>query len=1378
MKSARPASRSIPGPNSVNSMKRHSVLLLLLLLSLPGLLRTRTAHAQIPEPQFETINNLKNLPYKDILCLYQDPQGYIWIGTGNGLYRFNGYNTEEFRSNMSHPDILAGNRITCMTEDREQHLYIGTSQGLSIIDKKTGRIRRSLNKEINKSIASLLCTSDNKILIGTNKGLYRYDIRTDSCTNIFDKTIKGLLEDSRGDIWIGTWSDGLFRYQTARGGEFIRYPKMNRYNSAHVIFEDSRNRIWVGSYGNGITLLHNPYDLDHFSWTTYDTSTPDNALSDDYVYTIQENRETGMLWVGTRNGISIASTEQESVVWKNIFASYDPHRLKSCEINTIINDLDGNIWIGTSGSGVYYVKTQNYKFRNNELSPILNQWHSSMVRALLVDGDYLWLGIGNNGLYKLDRNGGILEHYNNFKDTWAQRSITRINTIGRFDDGKRLLVGTLSGLYIYRNRHIEEYKGKELARKSINQIIQADGKFYIAAKYLVCGLDQHSLACTLLLDRKIIFTTIAKSGDTLWVGSESDGIFRIPLQADTCDTPRIKHYSQADGLTPTNDILHLAVDSKGRIWAGTNGAGLCLYDERSDSFLSINSRIDFPTDYIASIGEDDSGAFWLGSNNGLIKFDFNDSIRLSRTQVFNKNNGLADDYFTLRAVARGPRGEMIFGTHQGYVAFQPREIKTSREYSRATITDIKLNNISLNALPPAERDRISTLLPGYTSRITIPDKYNSFTIEFVPMTYTNPEKVRYAYRLDGYDNAWIYTSNDMRFAHYTNLPAGNYRFYLKATNKYGVWDERNLRTLEVRILPPPWKSGWACLLYALIVILLITYIFKTTRQKIKLRTEIKIRQIEKDKDDELTQTKLRFFTNITHELYTPITIIAAALEEVRELIPRVKYEIIASNTNRLIRLIQQILEFRKAETGNLRLQVHRQDLSRFIAKHIESFIPLMKKKNIAISFNHDSTEHAEIYFDPDKIDKILYNLLSNALKYNKEGNRVEVGLQYDDQKHTACISVADNGSGLSEKVMKNLFKRFYDGDFRAYHTVGTGIGLSLVHDLVLLHKGSIDVVNTPGKGVRFNITIPVGIEAYTPEECYERKQQNDILEYEGGGQSTDDNPEDRRSTILVVEDNPDLLLLIHGMLARKYNVFDAEDGKAALALLEKENIDLVVSDIMMPEMDGYELCRSIKQNINYNHIPVVLLTAKAEDEAAVEAYESGADGFITKPFSINRLMARINNLLSIRAQNISQFKKQAIFNTDNIEFTTRDEEFIKAVLACVNSHYSEPDFDQSRLAEMMSLSKSTLHRKLTSLIGMTAATLIKNIRLKIAREMLKKKGGSRVSEIAYAVGFNDPKYFSICFKKEYGTLPSNYEEQETAPDGTGTPDETPSDSEA
>lgn len=1327
------------------------------------LLSIRSLFAEIPNFHFEQIPTLSALPNNEILTLLQDSDGFIWIATKGGLYKYDGYNIKEYRSNLYNPELLSDNWVSALAEDNNKRLYIGTKDGLNILDKQNGNIRQNKDPLFKHNyIACILPVSDSEIWTATNRGLIIYNPSTNKSAKteygpLRNGAIKGMLKDSRGDIWVGTWDKGLFHYSSTRQ-IWTKYPQFTPSNSIHVLFEDSLGRLWAGTFGEGLILIENQYNKDQLTTTRF-TSEMKDGLSDDFIYAITENRRTGTLWVGTRKGINITEVLlSQRIEWEKFYSN----NLMGNDVDALINDRQDNVWIG-SLNGINICKASDNGFKSNPLNTAMTFLKSSTVSSILVDNTgKIWTGIGSNGISIFNSSTGKEEVHHNFD--WERKvpKFSMVPYILQSETTGDVLLGTVNGIYVSKKGSVAPTKAPiaEIHTK-ILKITEIP-----STGYLVCGnhlagildfdLKKFNKIKTLNLEYSC---GVAYDKHTYFVGSSSNGIFRVQVQRENPEQMEATDsYNIENGRICSDNITDLFLDSKHRLWAGTDGGGLCLYKEDEDRFISINTLMDFPTDIVTSIIEDHYSTLWIGTNIGLIRFSPEADIRRSSFRMYDEYNGLPDKSFTPRSVSMSDNGTIYFGCHRGYVYFHPADIQSSNEFPEVMITDIKLDNRSVSLLPEADRHKISNASPEYTYSLNVGSRFNNLTISFSPMIYTSPNKVRYAYRLNGFDDEWQYTDYKQRFAHYANLDPGHYTFQLKTTNESGQWNDYT-RDMEIHILPSVWKSWWACMVYLLLGLSLISIFYRLVRQRLRYRDQIRMQQAENERNIELNQAKLRFFTNITHELFTPITIISAATEELKSQIPEQEYSVISSNIDRLTRLIQQILEFRKAETGNLRLQVSNRNLPRFIAKNIESFGPLMKHKHIQISYVCTEKSH-EAFFDADKIDKILYNLLSNALKYNKEGAKVIVSLSFSDDGEFATFSVEDNGEGLSERTMKNLFKRFYDGDFRKFNTYGTGIGLSLVDDLVKLHKGTIEVDNHPGQGVKFTVTIPISMNHYTEEECDEILASN--LHPVSAISPVQDKPLYR---ILIVEDNPDLNFVLKNMLARNYEVFSAENGIEAMEVLRKEAIDLIVSDVMMPGMNGYELCSRIKNDLNFSHIQIILLTAKTEDEDVVEAYKAGADAYIPKPFSVKRLNARINNLLQAREKRIEKFKKQLSENTEGfnfqtLEYTSHDERFLKDVIRIINENYTDPDFDQNSLLEKLGVSKSTLHRKLTSLTGSTAFAMIKNARLKAAYDLLRKKEDSMVSEIAYAVGFNDPKYFSSCFKKEFGILPSEVEKRE------------------
>ena len=808
--------------------------------------------------------------------------------------------------------------------------------------------------------------------------------------------------------------------------------------------------------------------------------------------------------------------------------------------------------------------------------------------------------------------------------------------------------------------------------------------------------------------------------------------------------------------------IHL--DRFGRLWAGTEGGGLYLYNRNKGEFEEKTRAYSIPGDVIVSIEEDKSGNLWLGTISGLVKLYVAAVGNDFSTRIYTSADGLQDNFIVNSSCSRN--GELFFGGHKGYNSFFPDKMEIPSQETNFLITDIKIFNHSFSNLPVELQQKISPVMPTYTSKIELPHKYNNFSIEFAALTYKNPELNRYAYRLQNFDRDWQYTDADRRFAYYNNLPSGTYTFQLKATNENGEWSGY-VRELTVVVLPPFWATWWAYLLYVIIVSVIGVSIYRTAKNRILLRNALRLREIEKAKAEELNHAKLQFFTNITHELLTPLTIISATVDELKTQAPSHNdlYTVMNSNIQRLIRLLQQILEFRKAETGNLKLRVSPGDIAAFVKNAAESFQPLVKKRKIHFSFLCDP-ESMIGYFDMDKLDKILYNLLSNAAKYNKEDGFIQVSLSYDEtDKDFVLLKIKDNGKGISKEKQKNLFKRFYEGDYRKFNTIGTGIGLSLTKDLVELHGGTISVESEVDHGTEFMVRIPIERSYYDEEQIDDEAislMQNPV-NYEDTQEDADVETQEvtiKANTILLVEDNGELLHLMTKLLSREYNVFTAQNGKEGIAVLEKEDVDLIVSDVMMPEMDGIEFCKYVKGHLEMSHIPMILLTAKNKEEDRAEAYEIGADAFISKPFNLTVLHARIRNLLKYKERMARDFKNQIVFEVKDLNYTSLDEDFIQRAIHCVNNHLEDPNFDQAQFADEMRTSKSTLYKKLKSLAGLNTSSFIRNVRLKAACRIMEEKGTNvRVSELAYAVGFNDPKYFSSCFKKEFDMLPSEYIER-------------------
>ena len=1368
----------------------------------------------MPEPNslaFKSSSILNSLPSKDVQSVYQDRDGYIWISTRNGLFQYDGYSITTYKSNLYRPDLLTNNNIYCVAEDAQHRLWIGTYSGLNVLDKQTGQIRKIDDPEINGiGISQILVTSDNRILFATEGGLLEYledgnrfsVFNQDNTGGVFPKTtVKSLFEDDRGDIWIGTWSQGLFRYEK-RTGEYWKYPQMNSGNSAHVVFQDSHKNIWVGTWGAGLHLLHDAYNPEKTTWTTFThDENRSGTISDNLIYAISEDLNTNSLWVGTRSGLSILSLrDMEMLHWsfENCYSGESENSITSSEVASLLRDRQGIMWVGMIGGGVNMANTRKAKFNLDRLSEAKRILKSNSVRSILLDDEgQLWMGISTYGFGVEDRRTGKFTHHGQMPDFSSYRGISTVMSIMQSPSTGHIWIGVYNGgaYEIDKSapvgKRVKAYNSSNapwMCNSCIYYICE-DSKqnLWFATKSGVSmraadgtPVRFDSLKVGDVAVRDMVVMQLVEGHDSeMWLASNTHGVIRIQGSGNSLSGYTFSGYSVSNGKLNSDYANCIYKDVEGRIWVGTGGSGLSLYDAVEDVFLPAHKLWNLPGDAVTNIQSDKKGNLWLGTNAGLLRLTVPRDLQNVTYRLYTTSDGLQDNIFNRGASFVASDGEMFFGGHRGYNSFYPDKQDEQVFSSPVVITDIKVFNQSWTALSDKERSEISNLSPRFTDKIVLDYKRNNFSIEFSALEYANPERNRYAYRLDGFDAGWQYTDASKRFAYYNNLKSGTYTFYVKSSNSNGIWDE-NIQTVKVVILPPPWKTWWAYTLYIIVLLGISWYIYRIVRNRIRLRNALHLREMEQAKSEEINHAKLQFFTNITHELLTPLTIISASVDELKQTAPAYKeqYDVMTHNINRLIRLLQQILEFRKAETGNLKLKVLQGDLVLFVRRSLDGFRPLMKKKDIRFTIQSDA-DKCLAFFDPDKLDKILYNLLSNASKYNKPGGKVGIELNCDEVNGIACIIVKDNGPGIPKESQKNLFKRFYEGDYRKFNTIGTGIGLSLVRDLVTLHHGSISVESEEGKGAAFKIQFPVHRFAYSEDEIDDAVTlldsdgidavQEDVVITDAQADILEENlipveqsVAEKSHTLLLVEDNEDLLGLMVKLLGGDYTIHTATNGKEALEVVELEDIDLIVSDVMMPVMDGIEFCRNIKGNFDTSHIPLILLTAKKQEEDRVEAYESGADAFITKPFNLSVLHARIGNLLKSRERVMKDFKKQLVFEAKELNYTSMDEDFLQRAIDCVNRHLDDPNFDQTQFLEEMNTTKSTFFRKLKSLTGLTYVSFIRNIRMKAACRIMEEKKHVRISELAYAVGYNDPRYFSSIFKKEIGMQPSEYMERFTS----------------
>ena len=1325
---------------------------------------------------FKSIPTSVNFPTNEVRKLFQDSQGYIWISTYNGLLRYDGYSIVVYKPDGVNHGRSIDSFVNMVAEDKENNLWIGTHNGLYVLHKETDEIEKIISPLLQVSnVESILYASNGDLWVGSNKGLFRRKAgsRTFDCEKNMD--IKSVVEDRKGQIWIGTWEQGLLRY-SPQEELYYTYDGINPGNSAHVIFQDEAGNIWIGTWRYGLVKLINPYDSEHFSFKTFrNIKGNSHSLLDNIIYAIAQDKNSGKLWIGSRSGVSILEDESGDGNFTNIVPGNLQGDLPFNEVNSLLCSKDGLMWLGMLGGGVCTVNTNKFRFNYDSLEALREHCPTSSVRSVYQeDNGNLWMGIMGFGLVFYDMKQHTIVPYRSHPVLKNMGYTSTVNDIIYRKRTNELCFATWDdGVWFYNVKAgkahvINTVTNPELSDICIYSLLEdSKGNLWLGTRSGVFILDTesrlHSLNELVTLTNQAlpqisIFKMAEDQDGFIWIATSNEGVWRIDTSGETY---KVKFYTPSDGTLSTVGAMSVCVDGYNRVWVGSNGNGLDLYDRKNDRFVSVLNDYFRNGDVVFSMLEDDEHTLWLTTNAEMYHIDIPLDGAAPKIHTYTVDDGLQDHMFNRNSCFKGADGKLFFGGFRGLNSFYPDKIVQDTAYSPVVITDIKVHNVSVRTYPLSVREGIAANRAiDFIDKIVLGYRENNFSLDFSILNYINPELNRYLYRLEGYDKEWLSVEAGRRFAYYNNLPAGTYTFCVKGANQNGIWSP-DMKCLRITILPPPWLSWWAYCLYVLLFVSLAWYTYRIVRNRIRMKQAIEMGKIERQKMEEINHAKLQFFTNITHELLTPLSIISASVDELKQEVPASSSvcSVIADNTVRLIRLIQQILEFRKVENGKLRLKVSHGNVSMFLKKSVSAFAPLVKKQKLSIQF--DLSEEYSGYFDVDKLDKVVYNLLSNAAKYTPEGGTIVVSQAHDEEKRTFKLSVNNPGELIPKEKLDHMFERFYEGEYRKFHTIGTGIGLSLTKDLVLLHHGTIQVFSDKEEGNTFVVEIPIGREAFAEDEVDENTENVDYAvlsadEMENVSEIDMLEEKPAASTILLVEDNEELLALMVRLLHGKYHILKAANGTEALEILAKQEVDLIVSDVMMPEMDGMELCRRVKTQFETCHIPLILLTAKTSDEDHVEGYESGADGYICKPLRLSVLFAKIDNLLKRRKRMGVDFRKQLVFEAKELNYTSMDEAFIRKAVDCVNAHLSDCDFEHAQFMAEMGMARTTLADKLKLLTGLTPSAFISNVRLQAACRLIDEKKKIRIADLAYAVGFNDPKYFSSCFKKKFGLSPTEY----------------------
>jgi signal transduction histidine kinase/DNA-binding response OmpR family regulator/ligand-binding sensor domain-containing protein len=1257
--------------------------------------------------------------------ILEDQFGFVWIASSSGLWRYNGSSFKNYKRDPKDTTSITDNHVRCLYEDYSGTLWIGTyGGGLHKYDRDYDRFQRYVHDGNDpeslsfNEIQTIFESSDNKFYIGTDGGgLNIMDRNTEKfqsfkhspkdSSTISHNNVLSIEESPNGDMYIGTWYG------------------FNIFNTKTTTFQ----RI----YQEFDPQYHYYFSIEYFSKKLMTSGVPPSYLDEnnelapldlpiDNISRIKRDNKN-RCWITGSDGISIFNDKLELIYQIPMKRLYDGNIYG---VSRVYESSQQNATWVLGGNGNFFLVEERPKIFDAFLT---EGYQNGMINT---DAFY-WVVLGNE-----------IEIYN--KETGELEK-----TIGGFNGGTHITSRTRNKVWVADQKKYFEFtsSGKKLQEIShqnkteLSCITQTLSNEIWTGKILGANLydPQSGMISRYNCDPNVpngigyFHRTNQIFQDhigNVWIATDGDGLKKfIP------ETEEFHHFRHIIGDTTTinsNFVNEIFEDNEFNLWLGTS-TGLCRLEKETNKFVQYNFD-ELQDKSIYSIEQDNSGNLWIGTLNGLIKLDYTNS----QIRILNQQDGILSDKIG-SASMKLDDGRLVFSTDNGAMVFDPGNVKPSTKKPNVFISKLWINNelIRPNSSYISKNIEVeSAINMDYTDK--------KFEFEFEAVHYNNNQRCKYSYKLEGFDKTWIKANNTLR-ATYTNIPPGTYTFLVKASNEDGLWNDTATQ-IDVIISPPFWEILWikvlAILLMAIVILAVIRGVIQRERDKTKFEIEkAKVRQSE-----EITQMKLRFFTNISHELRTPLTLITSPLDKYirNNIVPKANVlDMMYKNSRRLLELVNQILDFRKLENKQQQLKVVQQKNLLLFQNIYSAYSYWSNEKKI--HFNLDvPEENYTTYFDADVIEKIVSNLVSNAFKFTPENGEINltVGFQnirnHDDLVESGQLSIVikDNGPGIPKDVQSKIFERFYQLDDSTMASYGSGIGLSLTSELVELHKGKIELDSSKGNGAKFTVAIPIGQSDY-----FISTQEESTIIY----------PEiDPKSTlILIAEDHEDIRNYLVEELSENYEVLEAEDGKIALQKAMSSIPDIIISDVMMPEINGIQLANQLKNNELTAHIPILFLSAKGSTEHKLEGLATGAEDYIQKPFNIQEIKLKIRNLLETRKVLIEKLKKE----NKEIEPEFTENKYLSKVNSIVQDNLDNSQFSVDLLCTELGVGRSQLYRKILALTGKSIIEYINSYRLSIALEMIKQ-GEYTIKEIAFKVGYNDNHYFSRSFKKEYGQSPTFY----------------------
>lgn len=1330
--------------------------ILLILLTLPHIIRAdrfRFTHYEVEH----------GLSSNTVRSIMQDSRGFMWFGTEGGLNRFDGFTFKVFKHIPNTPASIGNNYIFSLYEDTEQTFWVGTDEGVCIYEPEMESFAPFTQKtekgiSIQSNITVITEDKSGNIWFGTlGQGVFCYNKKqktlqqyvsepgnantlvsntilclfvdsagfiwattkqSGTIINRFDPTsqqfvsypihtgtadtseftIYGIAEDTSANLWLGTWKNGLCKLdkQTGKIESYLKTEGKNTFLHIHSLINYQPDKLLIGSDDGMACFNTQTKEAEFITASEYEH----NSLSSKFIYPIYKDREGG-IWVGTYyGGINYAPPAKGSI--QGYSASQYKNSVSGNVISCFCEDKEGNIWIGSDDGGLSHFNTKTRQFRNYLPDQRTNSLSYHNIHALCMDDDKLWIGTYSGGLNVLDLKTKQFKLYQ--PDASDENSLDGNSIYAVFRDSRgEIWIGSMFGLCKY-NRTTDNFTHMQQVETTTINILE----------------DK---------DRNIWFATLGK------------GLLRYNLS--TKEWARFLYDPKnPDGL-PGNQINSLCLDNQEQLWIGTDN-GLCKYDAENNTFSSVSLNV--PNTFVCSITAEQDD-LWIGTMYGLISY----SLKSGKHHLFHKNDGLQSDQFNPKASLLSTSGELYLGTINGFNVLTPQSVSRNEYIPPVVITNLQIFNKDVQI----GENHILKRSVNFADTIELSYKDNVFNIEYVALSYSVPSKNQYKYILKGFDKDWNLMGNQ-RKATYTNLPSGTYQFRVAGSNNDGNWNEDGA-SLVIIIHPPFYQTPLASVFYIILIIGLLTFIIYILRQRTEKRHKEKMQQLRAEKEKELHDAKINFFTLIAHEIRTPVTLIIGPLEKVMENFPTLPERIqndlhtIDRNSRRLLSLVNQLLDFRKAEQGAFVIHLSDHNVQDLLQNLFDRFKPLIEQKGIAFSFSMDDPA-LKATIDAEALTKIVSNLLTNAAKYARQ----RILLACSSDSNSFVIRVSDDGPGITEAEQKNIFVPFYQ--VAQSHKPGTGIGLSLVKLLTDALHGQVDVESATGKQTVFSITLPIRQTYQIEAEKKEPAEQELYLVSETENTGTTNKPDRAPGALpvlLIVEDNTDMRSFIQESFVSSYTILMAENGQEGLEQLKKHPADLIISDVMMPVMDGITFCKEVKANLLFCHIPLVLLTAKTDDASRISGIRNGADVYVEKPFSVAVLRAQIENLLESRKLLQKKFSEMPFVPLGSIARNDADEQFLSRMNAIIDQNISNVEFSIDVLAGQLGISRSGLFAKIKNLAEMTPNELIQLVRLKKAAGLLATRK-YRINEICYQVGFNNPSYFSKCFQKQFGVLPKDF----------------------